>query len=85
MKIGAPLLKILNKSFPVSALHELRFGRYDLAIKADEQGRAVLLFIGHKNDTGKIEGEWFSRRLVTDGEGKVIKDHWDNKGKTNNR
>jgi hypothetical protein len=84
MKIGSPLLKILNKNYQPSSLHELKFGRYDLALKTDDLGRPTLLFIGHKNAAGKIEGERFTRRIVADGEGNVIKDHWDNKGKINN-
>jgi hypothetical protein len=33
------------------------FQRYDLAFKTDETGRPVLLFIGKKDDQGKIKGE----------------------------
>jgi len=82
MKIGAPLLKILSKIYEPTALQELKFGRYDLALKTDEQGRPVLLFIGHKNVSGLIDGEIFTRRIVKDEQGNIIKDHWDNKGKT---
>ncbi|MDF2430771.1 MAG: hypothetical protein JWP44_402 [Mucilaginibacter sp.] len=58
---------------------EATFGRYDLAFKTDESGRPVLLFIGKKEADGKIKGERFSRRTVTDKNGDVIKDHWDHK------
>ena len=80
--LKAPLLKILGKTYAPDQLLELKFGRYDLAVKTDDQGRAVLLFLGQKDpQTGKIKGERFARRLVEDAKGMVLKDHWDNKGK----
>ena len=77
-----PLLKILTKMYPPSTLVEQRFGRYNLAIKTDEEGRAILLFIGNKDENGKIKGERYARRLILNKEGQILKDHWDNKGKT---
>jgi hypothetical protein len=82
MKIGAELLKILSKTYAANEMISQRFGRYDLAFRTDEQGRPVLLFIGSADEEGKIKGERFARRLQTDKDGHIIKDHWDNKGKT---
>ena len=79
-KLGAPILKILNKKYPPSTLIEQRFGRYDLAFKTDEEGRPVLLFLGKMQENGKIRGERFSRTLIKDEKG-IVKDHWDNKGR----
>jgi hypothetical protein len=76
-----PILKVLNKTYEPLAMVELKFKRYDLAIKTDEQGRPILLFMGEKDVAGRIKGERYARRLVTDAEGKVVKDHWDHKGK----
>jgi hypothetical protein len=56
-------------------------GKYDLAIRTDEQGHAILLFIGQKDASGKIKGERYARRLIYDADGKILKDHWDHKGK----
>lgn len=81
MKIGAELLKVLNKIYPPSEMIQQRFGRYDIAFKTDEQGRAALLFIGKVNESGQIKGDRFVRNLQTDQEGKIVKDHWDHKGK----
>jgi hypothetical protein len=82
MKVGPELLKILSKPYaPVQVISQ-RFGRYDLAFKTDERGRPVLLFIGKADAEGKIKGERFVRRLQADKDGQIIKDHWDNKGKT---
>ncbi|WP_229311145.1 hypothetical protein [Larkinella soli] len=58
-----------------------KFGRYDIAMKTDAEGNPILLFIGKAGDDGMIKGDHFSRRLQKDPEGKVIKDHWDYKGK----
>jgi len=79
--LGAPLLKILNKKYNPSTLVEMSFKRYDLAFKTDEEGRPVLLFMGKKDENGNIKGERYSRKLVEDEEGKLLKDHWDHKGK----
>jgi hypothetical protein len=82
MKLGPQLLQLLNKPYEPSALIETTFQRYDLAFKTDEDGKPILLFMGKKDEQGKIKGVRFARRLVTDNSGQIIKDHWDNKGKT---
>ena len=81
MKPGPPILKLLARPYPPDEMIRTRFGRYDLAFKTDERGRPVLLFVGKADAEGNIKGERFARRLQTDAEGKVVKDHWDNKGK----
>lgn len=58
-----------------------RFKEKDIAFKTDEKGNPVLLFIGKRGEDGLVRGERFARRLAYDKEGKIIKDHWDNKGK----
>jgi hypothetical protein len=81
MKIRPELLKVLHKPYaPEQFIHQ-RFGQYDVAFKTDEAGRLVLLFMGKADADGNIRGERFARRLQTDIDGRVIKDHWDNKGK----
>ena len=82
MTIGPELSKILNKQYQPSDMVEAKFMRYDIAFKTDDTGRPILLFIGQKDEHGKIKGEWFARRLKLGSAGEVIKDHWDNKGKT---
>lgn len=57
------------------------FGKYDVAFKTDEEGNPILLFIGEADENGMIKGDQFSRRLVKDTNGAVLKDHWDYKGK----
>lgn len=81
MNIGTGLLKVLNNACaPEPFLHQ-RFGRYDLAFKTDEQVRPILLFIGKADADSNIKGERFARRLQTGKDGRIIKDHWDNKGR----
>jgi hypothetical protein len=84
MVLGQEILKILSKTYEPSTMVETTFKRYDLSFKTDEAGRPILLFIGQKDETGKIKGERFARRLATNQEGAIIKDHWDNKGKSSN-
>ena len=80
-KIGEPLLKKLNKQYDATTIIHLKFKDYDLAVKTDEEGNPVLLFIGKANAEGAIKGDRYARRLPKDKTGKVIKDHWDYKGK----
>ena len=82
MKIGPELLKVLGKTYAPDELIAQRFGRYDLAFKTDGHGRPIILFIGKADENSKIKGERFARNLIIRPDGKVIKDHWDNKGKT---
>ena len=81
MKMGETLAKKLNRKYEPSAMISLRFRGYDMAVKTDDEGNPILLFIGKANDEGIIKGDRYARRLLKDQEGKFIKDHWDYKGK----
>lgn len=81
MKIGEKLQKVLSKVYPPDTLVRLRFERYDVALKTNEDGLPILLFIGEADEQGQIRGERFARRLVRDASGKIVKDHWDNQGR----
>lgn len=83
MALGPDLLKMMSKKYEPSRFFERRFKRYDIAFKTDEEGNPVLLFVGKKNEQGTIKGQRYARRLVKDDAGTIIKDHWDDKGKTN--
>jgi hypothetical protein len=81
MRIGDSLMKHLNKKYEPSQLVTFKFSRYDVALKTDEQGNPVLMYIGKANERGIIRGDQYTRRLLKDADGVVIKDHWDYKGK----
>lgn len=81
MSFSADLQKKLAKTYEASAMVEMKYKGYDLAFKTDDEGNAVLLFIGKKTDRGTIKGERYVRTLKKDKEGKVFKDHWELKGK----
>jgi hypothetical protein len=81
MKLKEPILKVLDKKYEPLTLVELKFSRYDLAIKTDEDGLPILLFMGKKIESGQIVGERYARRLKYDDQGNKIKDHWEHKGK----
>jgi hypothetical protein len=81
MKLGDELLKKLNKKYEPSAMVNISFRRYDLAVKTDEEGNPIVLFIGKEKENGNIKGDRYARRLLKDKDGKIIKDHWDYKGK----
>jgi hypothetical protein len=59
----------------------MRYKGNDLAVKTDADGNAIQLFIGERKNEKTIKGERYSRRLKIDHDGKVIKDHWELKGK----
>lgn len=81
MDLKEPILKILAKQYEPSTLIETTFKRYDIAFKTDEAGRPILLFMGTRDESGTIKGERYARRLKIDQNGKLIKDHWEHKGK----
>ena len=80
MSLGAAILKIINKKYPPSSFIERKFQRYDLGIKTDDEGNAIILFLGKKDESGNIRGRRYARRLVRDADNNIIKDHWDDKG-----
>lgn len=81
MKLSEDLQKNLAKKYEPSSIIDFTYKGYDLSIKTDEDGNAILLFIGKRNDQGTIKGERYARTLKKDREGKIFKDHWELKGK----
>jgi len=81
MALGPLLIKKLEKNFPPKSKIEEEFRGKDLAIVTNDLGEAVTLFIGQRKENGNIKGEHYVRRIVKDKAGKIIKSHWDNKGK----
>ena len=80
MALGGDLIKLMSKIYEPGAFLEKKFRGYDLGFKTDAEGNPVLLFVGKKTQKGSIKGTRYARRLIKDKEGKVIKDHWDDKG-----
>ena len=81
MKLGDRLLLLLKKKYEISSFITMRYKGNDLSFKTDEHGNPILLFIGKMNEEGIVKGDRYARRLITDKNGIVIKDHWDYKGK----
>lgn len=81
MSLGADLQLKLSKKYEPSALVHLTFRGKDLAVQTDPEGNPVTLFIGKFTPEGRIKGQRYARTLKSDAEGRVIKDHWDLKGK----
>jgi hypothetical protein len=82
MSLGRELELKLNKKYQPSSMVDLNYKGNALSFKTDEEGNPILLFIGKKDNAGKIKGERYVRVLRKDRDGVVIKDHWDLKGKT---
>ena len=81
MKIGDKLIKELTKKYAPLSTIDRRFGKYDLTLKTDEAGNAMLAFLGHRKENGDIQGYRYVRTLIRDAQGALVKDHWDNHGK----
>jgi len=81
MTLGDELLKKINKKFEPSDKVAMRYKNYDLLLITDKEGNAIQLFMGKENEQGIIKGDRYARTLKYDREGKLIKDHWERKGK----
>lgn len=81
MKLGEDLVKKINGKYEPSSMVPMRYRNLDLILKIDKEGNAVQLFIGKANEEGNIKGDRYSRSIIKDREGKVIKDYWERKGK----
>jgi len=79
--LSEDLIKKLRKKFEPSSMIHDRFRGNDIAFKTDEQGNAVQLFFGRAGEDGMIRGDRYARTMKYDREGKLIKDHWERKGK----
>src|SRR5215213_8534132 len=81
MALGDDILKKINKKFEPSSTVSLQHRNYDLVVRTDKEGNAIQLFIGKENEAGIIKGDRYTRTLKYDRDGKLIKDHWERKGK----
>jgi hypothetical protein len=81
MALGIPVLKILSKQYQPDSKIDRVFKSYDLTFVTNEEGNPIQLFIGKRKPDGNIKGDRYSRVLKKDESGKIIKDHWDLKGK----
>jgi hypothetical protein len=82
MPLSEELKKKLNKMYEPLSTVEFKFRGKDVIMIVDKEGRAIQFFIGKKSDNGKIRGERYSRKLIRDRLGNLVKDHWDRKGKS---
>ncbi|MFD1769928.1 hypothetical protein [Sphingobacterium suaedae] len=81
MPLKERIINFLHKTYTPSSTIDAHFGRYELQFRTDVEGRPVCLFIGKKNNLGRIIGEQYHRRTTYDQKGRIVKDHWDNQGK----
>jgi hypothetical protein len=82
MELQEPMRKILNRKYEPSSIIVTRYERYDIAIKTDKDGDAMVLLMGRKDEQGQVKGERFTRRLKQTLNGNIIKDRWEHKGNT---
>lgn len=82
MPLNSKLEYKLSKIFaPGTRIDDVYHGK-DLTFVTNERGEPILLFIGKRQDDGSISGERYARKIVREpGSDKILKSHWDNKGK----
>ena len=81
MKLSEGLIAKLSKTYEPAAMVNMHYNGKDVSFKTDKEGNPVLVFVGREDEAGNIKGERYARTLKKDAEGKVIKDHWERKGK----
>ena len=81
MALGADLQKKISQRYEASTIIPMRYRGNDLVVRTDDEGNAIVVFIGSKRDDGSIRGERYVRTLKRDSAGTVVKDHWECKGK----
>jgi hypothetical protein len=82
MPIGSALDKKLNKVYAPSIRIDEVFHGNDITIITNERGEPIHLYIGKRNEDGSIKGEHYARRIQREqGSERILKSHWDNKGK----
>jgi hypothetical protein len=81
MKLNEHLLLRLSKKYQPSSMVTMKYHGKDLSFKTDDEGNPTILFIGKMQANGKIKGERYTRTLIHDQAGLLLKDHWDLKGK----
>ena len=81
MSLGADLQLKLSRRYEPSSLVHFHFRGKDVAVQTDAEGNPMVAFIGKRDEAGRIRGQRYSRTLKADASGRVVKDHWDLKGK----
>ena len=81
MSLSENLQLKLRRRYEPSSMVSMKYKGNDLTFKTDEEGNPVTLFIGKLDGNGRIRGERYSRIIKWDEKGRIIKDHWDRKGK----
>ena len=81
MALSEDILKKINRKFERSTKIPLRYRTHDLLLITDKEGNAVQLFMGKADGEGNVKGDRYARTLKYDREGRLIKDHWERKGK----
>jgi hypothetical protein len=81
MSLKPGLLKKLAQLYPPNELVQFQFKGLSAAVRIGPDGRAWQLFLGKLDPNGRIRGERYVRTYKEGPDGKVIKDHWDLKGR----
>lgn len=79
--LGKDLEAKLNKRYLASSRVDATFRGKDITFFTNDLGEPVTLFIGTRREDGDINGECYVKRIKERVGDKIVKSHWDNKGK----
>jgi len=81
MSLGADILLRLTRRYDPDTTLDFSFRGRDVTVKTDGEGNPVVAFVGKRGQDGKIKGQRYARTLKADAHGRILRDHWDLKGK----
>ena len=82
MKLNSKLEAKLNKKYPANTRLDEHYANLDVTIITNEEGDAVTAFVGKRREDGAIAGDRYVRRITKSADqAKVLKSHWEYKGK----
>lgn len=81
MSLSPGLINKLEIKYEPSSVVDMRHKDLDITFRTDPKGDPILLFIGRRDQLGRVKGQRYVRTLKFGPDGNKIKDHWELKGK----
>jgi len=77
MDIIRTITPVITQKFKPDAFLEVMFDPYDIALRTNGHGQAILVIIGKKNSNGNLHGAQYARRFEFDSNDTLIADNWE--------
>jgi len=83
--LSPSLLSKLDRIYSPSSRIDDVFKGNDMTIITNDAGEAMHLYLGERLPNGNINGTHYVRRVKLRTGNKIVKSHWDNKGKVSGK